>query len=79
MTAINDPIYKLTPICSGRMVGFLCFGEEKSFTSLVRGGAEGKAGRYNIPPHPQANLNLLVTICRAEEFGPRPDQRKASN
>lgn len=30
-----------------------CVSREKSFMFLVRGGVEGKMGRYNIPPHPQ--------------------------
>lgn len=27
--------------------------KEKGFMFMVRGGAEGKMGRYNVPPHPQ--------------------------
>lgn len=46
---------------------------------LVRGGAEDRPGRYNVPPHPQKKLNLLVAICRVEEFGLWSGQRKASN
>lgn len=30
-----------------------CLSKEKGFMFLVRGGVEGKMGRYNVPPHPQ--------------------------
>lgn len=35
------------------MVVVFCGRKEKGFMSLVRGGVEGKLGRYNVPPHPQ--------------------------
>lgn len=47
--------------------------------SLVRGGVEGKTGEVQRSSSSSAKLNLLVTICRVEEFGLRPGQRKASN
>lgn len=30
-----------------------CVSNKKGFMSLVRGGVEGKMGRYNVPPHLQ--------------------------
>lgn len=45
----------------------------------VRGGVEGKLGEVQCSSSSSAKLNLLVTICRVEELGLWPGQRKASN
>lgn len=53
--SVTSPLAHIEAHAAEAMVAFFFFvlSRKKGFMSSVRGGVEGKLGRYNVPPHPQ--------------------------